>query len=167
VIVLDVTGKELKLILRIAESGSRGFCSVSGVRLRLVSPDEDPKGTDLNGDKRIDAWEVNRLLDVELDDGSPIIDDRHYKLATLDFLINGGDDLGWIMEQLPASRQAQPTGLLRDIVVQHLKTLAQAGPINPVDHPIIDPANPRLRFVKTKDKARSRKHHRRRHKKAS
>ena len=107
IVVLNVTGKELELILRIAESGSRGFASISGVHMRLVSPEEDAKGTDLNGDGRIDAWEVNRTLSVELENGSPIVDDKKYRLATLDFLVSGGDDLGWVMR--PNSSQPART----------------------------------------------------------
>jgi 5'-nucleotidase len=149
VISVKVTGRELKLILRIAESGSRGFFSVSGVRLRLIPTSQEASGTDLNLDHRVDSWEANRIRGIELEDGTPIVDDKEYRLATLDFLLNGGDDLGWIMKQLPIDRQDPPTSLLRDAVIKHLKTLAASGPINSVEHPIINTANPRLKMEKT------------------
>jgi 5'-nucleotidase len=164
VVLVHVTGKELKTILRIAESGSRGFFSVSGVRMRLLSPEADAPGTDLNGDGKVDVWEDNRTLSLELEDGSTLQDDKQYTLATLDFLLNGGDDLGWIMSQLPADRQEAPAMLLRDAVILQMKTLAQKGPINSVNHPIIDPASPRLKFEKPKEKGKG-KHRKRRRKK--
>ena len=54
VVKTHVTGKQLKLILRVAESGSRGFVSVSGVKLRVIHPDADAPSSDLNGDGKID-----------------------------------------------------------------------------------------------------------------
>ena len=113
------------------------------------------------------ASEVNRTLSVELDDGSLIADDKTYTLATLDFLINGGDDLGWIMAQIPASRQDAPAGLLRDAVLAKMKRLAASGPLNSVDHPLQDPANPRLKFEKVKEKSKSKGKRRRRRKKSA
>jgi 5'-nucleotidase len=159
VIAVRVTGRELKTILRIAESGSRGFFSVSGVRIRLIPPDEDAPGSDLDGDGKIDVWEDNRIRGIELEDGSPIQDDREYRLATLDFLLSGGDDLGWIMKQIPLQRQDPPAGLLREAVLRHLRLLAKSGPINTAERPLINPAAPRLKFERTP--AKGKKGHRR------
>ncbi|MGZ3709068.1 MAG: bifunctional metallophosphatase/5'-nucleotidase, partial [Bdellovibrionota bacterium] len=53
IVVLKVTGRELKNILRVAESGARGFASVSGLHLKLIEPGEDTPGNDLNGDHKI------------------------------------------------------------------------------------------------------------------
>jgi 5'-nucleotidase len=157
VVKARVTGKELKLILRIAESGSRGFFSVSGVRMRLVHPDADAPGTDLNGDGKLDAWEVNRMLELRLEDGSEIQDSKMYTLATLDFLLTGGDDLSWIMLKIPQDRQEPPVALVRDAVIQRMKLLAASGPLNTVDHPLIDPVNPRMKFEKPAVKGKGKK----------
>lgn len=150
--VVKVTGRQLKLILRIAESGSRGYPSVSGVRLRLISPAYDAPSEDLNGDKRVDAWEVNRLIDARLADGSPIRDERIYSLATIDFLVTGGDDLHWIMKQIPQERIQLSTGeVMRDAVVKYLAT---SGPLNGVETPLVRVDDPRLKFEAAPEKRR-------------
>lgn len=153
-----LTGTELLLLLRIAESGSRGFAGVSGVRLKLIAPQSDAPGSDLDGDGRIEAWELNRLLGAELADGTPIDPQREYRLATLDFLVTGGDDLGWFFSKIPAERiDAKGGPVMRDAMVDHLQKLtAASGPINSVSAPIIDPQAPRLDFVKAQKKGKRR-----------
>src|SRR5690606_28379386 len=44
---LTLNGKELKLLLRITESGSRGFFPISGARVRLIDPAFDAPSSDL------------------------------------------------------------------------------------------------------------------------
>ncbi|MFL5812501.1 MAG: bifunctional metallophosphatase/5'-nucleotidase, partial [Bdellovibrionia bacterium] len=74
IVVLTVTGKQLKQILRIGESGSRGFHPVSGLKLRLISPEADAPADDLDQDGRISPWEINRLLEVQTAGGQSIDD---------------------------------------------------------------------------------------------
>ncbi len=151
---IKLTGKQLKLLLRVAESGSRGFPSVSGLRLKLVDTSVDAPATDLNGDRRIETWEVDRLLRAEvLRNGQweTVKDDRTYVLATIDFLANGGDDLGWVMAQIPKDRFQLDHGIvMRDAFIQHIATLKD---LNSAAQPLIDPANPRLVFEKTTRKS--------------
>lgn len=169
--VLDLTGRQLRTLLRVAESGSRGFPPVSGLRLRLVDPESDAPSTDLNEDGKIEPWEVNRLLEVRMDDGTLLDDNKHYKLATLDYLASGGDDFGWVMSQIP-EEDKKPTGILvRDAFAKHVQELSRLeGSINTPAYPAADPAHPRLVFVRVKQPAshaRSRRrrwrHRRRRH----
>ena len=148
VVRVHVTGKELKNILRLAESGSRGFFPVSGVKLRILHPEVDAPGDDLNGDGKIDNWEMRRLQSVALEDGTEIRDDAKYTLATLDFLLTGGDDLGWAMLKIPQDRQDPPSMLLRDAVLERIKKVSALGPINSFERPIIDPKDPRMKFEK-------------------
>ncbi|MCM2323788.1 MAG: bifunctional metallophosphatase/5'-nucleotidase [Oligoflexia bacterium] len=147
---LKVTGKELKRILRIAESGSRGYAPTSGLKLRLLGFDQDAPADDLNKDSKIEAWEVNRLIDVRLADGSKIVDEKTYTLATVDFLVTGGDDVGWALLQIPAERQTQVDILIRDAAVQHIQTVfAKTGPLNSPRAPLVDEGNPRVKFEKS------------------
>jgi 5'-nucleotidase len=160
---LDVSGRELRDILRVAESGARGYFPVSGLRLRIDVSDAAP-AQDLNANGRIEPWEIDRLLDARLSDGTPIRDDQHYKLATIDFLVTGGDNLGWAMGRISKDRITLAAGpVLRDAVVDHLHKLSAQGPINSVERPLVDPANPRLVFVKPAKKSKKpRRGHKRR-----
>jgi 5'-nucleotidase len=141
---LRVTGRELRDILRVAQCGVRGFFGVSGARLKLIDVRFSAPSTDLDGDGRIAHWEINRLLDARLADGSRIRNERIYTLATVDFLVQGGDDMAWAMSRVPQSRvELDAGGLLRDAVIEHL---SRTGPVNTLDRPLVDPANPRLNF---------------------
>jgi 5'-nucleotidase len=160
---LNVTGKELKLILRVAESGSRGVAPVSGVKLVLIEHSSDAPSDDLNHDGKIELWEENRIVEESMADGTPIRDDGKYSLATLDFLVSGGDDVGWAMKQIPPERMNSDTGVvIRDAVVAHLTAMGKLGEINAVDHPLVDPDHPRIKLIKpvkrvSKKKSRRRK----------
>jgi len=161
--VIKMSGKELRLMIRIAESGSRGVFPSSGLKLTLISSTDDAPSNDLNGDGKIDTWEINRILDVRLADDNPIQDKKMYTVATIDFLVTGGDDLGWFMKQLPAERiQLDAAGLMRDGLATYVRTLSAAGPINSLERPIVDPTNPRVKFEKVKKATK--KHRKRRRK---
>lgn len=148
IVTLKVSGKELLEIIRVGESGSRGFCPTSGLKLKLIGPEYDVPSNDMNGDGKIEPWEANRLLEVRLADGSPIKPEKTYTLATIDFLVTGGDDVGAIMEKIPAERQIHSDWLIREAAVKYLRKLAAAGPINSIERPLYDPANPRMVFSK-------------------
>ena len=64
-----------------------------------------------------------------------------YTLATIDFLVEGGDDMGWAFDQIPDSRKRRTDFLMRDVFVDFIK---KNQPINPREKPVIDPAHPRL-----------------------
>jgi 5'-nucleotidase len=171
IVVLSVTGKQLKQILRIGESGARGFHPVSGLKLRLISPEADAPADDLNGDQKIEPWEINRLLEVQTSDGQPIEDKKMYRLATIDFLVSGGDDYGWIMRQIPASHQNTTDLLMRDVAANYIKKLsAVQNGLNSEEHPLVNATDPRFKFEKPKTKSskkgKRRKGHRR-HKRAA
>lgn len=150
---IQLTGRELKTFLRIVGSGSRNLPSVSGVRLELIDPDFPASYSDLNGDGKNEAWKVNRLIDVKFDDGQPIYPDQMYSLAVLDFIAAGGDDLAWMMSQIPRERIQLNTGILgRDALIQLIKAKKK---INSLDQPLFDPSRPRLKFVRLKLKKRA------------
>ena len=161
--VLTVNGKELKLALRIAESGSRGIFPVSGVKLRLIDSKYEAHADDLSGDKAIAPWEINRLIEAVLVDAagneSPISDTKMYRLGTIDFLVTGGDDFAWYMHQIPESRIQLAAGpVLREAVTQYITEksaqLAQFGGLNSEGHPLVDPAHLRLVFEKPPQKTK-------------
>jgi len=149
--LLTVTGKELKLIIRIAQNGSRGFFPVSGANLRVIDLPYDAPASDLNGDKKTDAWEVNRLIEVKLSDGRKVKDNEHYKLATIDFIVLGGDDMNWVMSKIPEHNiQLAAAGLIRDVVADYI---ASRSPINSDKEPLVDKRKSRIKRQKTAKKS--------------
>jgi len=150
---MKLTGDELKLLLRIIYSGSRGFPSVSGLKLRVIDPAFEAPGNDLNGNGKTEAWEVNRLIDARLASSPDDLKSKqHYTIATIDFLATGGDDWGWFMNQIPKDRILGDTGMLmRDAVVRYLE---KAGTINDSRHPAISATEPRIKLEKKAKKGK-------------
>jgi 5'-nucleotidase len=152
--VLTIDGKRLKKILRVAQSGTRGFFATSGLRLTVLDPGLPPLREDLDRNGRIERWELTRLLEASTREGKPILDNQTYRLATIDFLVLGGDDFGNAMQGITANQIQLAAGpVLRDAVVAYLQKVAasngpQAGGLNGPDQPLVDPARPRLVFNK-------------------
>lgn len=152
---LTLTGKELRRLIRITHSGARGFFSTSGLKVRAIRREEEPYSSDLDSNGKIEPWELDRLIAVTLPDGSPIEDTKQYTLATIDFLVSGGDSLGWFMNGIPKERITQMAGpVMRDAVLAYLKKVN-------LNQPLVDPENPRLtlenRPIKASKRSRTKK----------
>jgi 5'-nucleotidase len=144
--VIRLKGKDVKMLYRIATSGSHGIVEFSGLKLKLIPYDRDAEKTDLDGNGHLDVWETNRLVDIRTTEGKPIVDDQVYTIATFDFLVNGGDDMGFVMKKIPKKDiLLSKTGYCRDIAAEYLRTFKV---INTKDHPLVDPKNPRVEFIK-------------------
>lgn len=133
------------------------------MQLKLIHPDSDAPSNDLNEDGRIDPWEINRLLEVKLPDGKPLDDRKQYTLATIDFLVLGGDDFAGPMSHIDP-KALQYTGILtREALSNHIHELTlRDGAVNSQKHPLVSANEPRLTFVKSAKKTRTqRRHHKR------
>lgn len=147
VVTLKVSGKELRQVLRISHSGSRGFPAISGAKLKLIDLKYEAPATDLNQDGKLEHWETNRVLEIHVEKPSTtsavdyleIEDEKTYSFATIDFLAQGGDDVGWALSQIPPERQTATHLILRDAYVQYLRSLP-----SPLDHR--DWLTPRITF---------------------
>ncbi len=143
--VVELKGSEVKLLYRIATSGAHGVVGVSGLELTLIPFDQDAPKDDLNRNGRHESWETRRLLRILKTGGGEIEDGRIYRVATFDFLVNGGDDLGWFFSRVPQrSIRRDQTGYCRDLVTEYLK---QEKRINTPDRPLLDPDHPRIKFA--------------------
>lgn len=141
-----MTGDELKELLRIANCGARGVFSVSGLKLKLISPTSHAPTRDLNRNRKTEHWETNRLLDARTEAGLRLQNRKFYTVAMTDFLAQGGDDLAWIMDQIPPARIVYDAGgLVRDAV---LERITATGPINAPERPLSDPNSPRVTLVR-------------------
>ena len=159
VVVLSLTGKQLELLLKVTESGARGYFPVSGLRLTLVHSSEPAEGKDLNGNRRIEPWEMDRFVSATLEDGSRLDPKRRYRVAIPDFLVSGGDDLEWVMSQFPKSQIIREGAIyMRDAAIAHF---ASHPDINSPSNPLVRPDAPRVTFVKSKPKGTVRRRGRR------
>jgi 5'-nucleotidase len=170
IVILKLTGKQVRTLIRIAESGARGFPPVSGMQLKLIHPDSDAPSDDLNGDGHIDTWEINRLLEIRLPNGELLNDRKEYTLATLDYLVLGGDDMGWIMPQLNhGDKKPDFTGVIvREALASYISELTKRdGAVNGPTSPLVNSAAPRIVFQKVAKKAGKHSRRKRRHKAAA
>ncbi len=121
VATMEVTGAEIRHIATILESGSHIQGSVAGMRIAFV------------GDK-----EHRHIHSIVLNDGTPLDPHKIYTLATVDFLILGGDDFAW------PKRPHYDTGItIRDSLLQRLRDIKRVKSA-------VDPQNARLFFIKQK-----------------
>ncbi len=153
--IVEMTESEIRLMLQTAQSGARGYFPVSGLRLKVVSWDRPAEGRDLNGDRKIEPWEMDRLVSVTLSDGSPLRKGKLYRVAVPDFLVSGGDDMGHAFSRVPKSRIHTEGGVyMRDAM---LAWLTKTGPVNAPTNPLVRPDAPRLIFVSQKSRQETRK----------
>ena len=150
---LDVNSREIGLILRVAESGARGFPSISGLQVQLIHPSLAAPFDDLSGSGKFELWEVNRILDVRLPNGQKLDPNRFYSLATLDFVAMGGDDLAWAMSKVPRERVQFDIGIVAREAIANF--ISKRGEINTTEDPLFQKEKPRLefKFVKAIKKA--------------
>jgi 2',3'-cyclic-nucleotide 2'-phosphodiesterase (5'-nucleotidase family) len=140
--VVQMTGKQVKLMYRLSVSGNHGYPGFSGAKLTVLSPDIEAPKDDLNHDGKLERWETNRLVKVETSEGKPLEDRKIYTVATYDFLVTGGDDMKFIMDQIPKNRILHPkSGYCRDMATEYLQ---KRHTINTKENPLVDPKNPRI-----------------------
>ncbi|MCM0607297.1 MAG: bifunctional metallophosphatase/5'-nucleotidase [Xanthomonadaceae bacterium] len=142
---IEMTGKELDLLFRLANNGSHGVFQISGLTIKMIDLKKDAPANDLNGDGKIEYWEVNRILEIRDEKGNLLDDNKIYVVATVDYLAKGGDNLGWIMNQIPKSRiKIDAAGAPRDALVDYFK---KHSPVNTKSKPLKDPRKPRIILI--------------------
>ncbi len=132
-LAVEMTGAQVRMMLRIGSSGKDGLLQVSGASYAF-----DPSrtgGSDLDGDGEVEDWERDRLCDVRVG-GEPLDPVRTYRVVVADFLHDGGDHLG------PAFTGTRVLGegpLVRDAIEAWVKAAPAC-----LSSAILDPANPRI-----------------------
>lgn len=142
---IEMTGKELGLFFRLANNGSHGVFQVSGLTIKMIDLTKEAPADDINGDGKIEHWEVNRILEIRDEKGNLIDENKTYVVATVDYLAKGGDNLGWIMNQIPKNRmKIDAAGAPRDAIIDYLK---KHSPVNTKAKPLKNPKKPRIILV--------------------
>ena len=108
---VELTGRQLLDLLSLGLSGEHGVLQVSGVRIEAVRPGVKP----CEGRPRIER--------ATLDDGREVDPDAHYRLATNDFVVTGGDGFGVVFDRIGRDHVTVRKDLppLREVVVAHLR----------------------------------------------
>lgn len=124
--IVSLTGSELTRLLEIGTSGGHGIFPVSGLELTRIAAAQGQRGTwdrDLDGNGVSEDWERNLLVEAKLTSSKiPIQPHHRYKVATIDFLAQGGDHLSIVFDKVKKSRIITYQGVfLRDIFVEYLK----------------------------------------------
>lgn len=107
VVALQLTGAQLEQMLLEPVKAGHGSAQLAGARIDTVAG--APK--------------------VVLDSGAALVPDKLYRVATNDFLADGGDGLKELMAQVPKEQREDRTTLMRDAFLDYLKTLPQ--PVRP------------------------------------
>jgi 5'-nucleotidase len=124
-VIADLTGAELRTLLEIAFSGAKGMPSVAGLRVTMTQP----TARDLNSDGTKDDWEQNLLSDIRDRKGNPLNDKKMYRLATLSYLVEGGDHQDYVFNRIPPTRiHWFGEILVRDLISDYLKKESQVSP---------------------------------------
>gem|GEM_PF-5365569 len=94
--LISITGSHLRTLLEIATSGSRVRPLIAGVSLDLVETGKrSRKSRDLNRNRRLDAFERNRISAIRMDStGLPLKDTSYYEVALPQEVLKGCDDYG-------------------------------------------------------------------------
>ena len=131
-VVVQMTGAELRRLLEVAFSGALGTPSISGFRVisrRPLPSQAGPWDRDLNGDGVKEEWERDLLLNVTDAKGNTIALDKNYWIATNSFLAEGGDYQDVVYDKIPLSRIHDYEDLLiRDILVEYCRANSPLQP---------------------------------------
>jgi 2',3'-cyclic-nucleotide 2'-phosphodiesterase (5'-nucleotidase family) len=103
-------------------------------------------GADQDGDGRVSDWEKNRIVSILDKNGRALDDHKVYRVATYDFLLNGGDYLMNFMSKVSKNKISRKNSIYcREMVVQYLK---RHSPVNTAANPLVDPKRPRVTVVR-------------------
>lgn len=134
--LVEMTGAQLALLLRIGASGAHGIFHAGGVQYRLDPLATD--GTDLNGDGQVEEWETVRLCGVSSVAGEAFRPDRIYRVVVTDFLYTGGDHTS---PAFAGTTVLDEGAFLRDALYAYSQGLGECIGLNTG---VIDPAAPRI-----------------------
>lgn len=124
-VMVKMTGRELKELLKTQVSGANMVPAVLGVKVNYFNRDDAAFDRDLNGDGKKEKWERDRLdprIGLVWEGTGKIVDDKEtFWVATIDYLLMGGDNTGHVFSKIPASRRKYFDISPRDVAAEYLR----------------------------------------------
>ncbi|HEY7162706.1 MAG TPA: 5'-nucleotidase C-terminal domain-containing protein, partial [Acidobacteriota bacterium] len=105
--IAELKGSEVRRMIEIALSGQVGEASVSNLhitRLDVAPGVTGPWDRDLDGNGVKETWERNLIISIQDRNGKEISNDEIYRVATIDYLTNGGDYQSAVFDDVPVER---------------------------------------------------------------
>jgi 2',3'-cyclic-nucleotide 2'-phosphodiesterase (5'-nucleotidase family) len=124
IVTVRVSGKQLRRIMEILNSGIKAFYATSGMTSYVTA---DPK----------------KLVNLTRSDGSELIDDKEYTFVSNEFFIEGGDDFSKVLKEFPVEIERE-YGEFKDLTVEYIKRFPMI-----TKQMVMHPEQPSLVFVKS------------------
>lgn len=119
--LMKISGKELRALMEVAVSGAQKIPAVYGVKATYHNDDKAEYNRDVNGDGKMLTWERDRLVSLNWDNGKPVKDNETFWIATIDFLVDGGDNADVAFAKVPLSGRKFTEIPSRDVVAEFLR----------------------------------------------
>jgi 5'-nucleotidase len=130
--IAELKGSEVRRMIEIALSGQVGEASVSNLhitRLDVKPGVPGPWDRDLDGNGVKETWERNLIISIQDPGGKEISNDEIYRVATIDYLTNGGDYQSAVFDNVPAERiHVYPEFSAREIVKDFILSKSAIDP---------------------------------------
>lgn len=130
--IAELKGSELRRMIEIALSGQVGEASVSNLhitRLDVAPGVQGPWDRDLDGNGVKETWERNLIISIQDVNGKEIGNDELYRVATIDYLTNGGDYQSEVFDRVPSERiRVYPEFSAREIVKEFITSKSVIDP---------------------------------------
>ncbi len=124
-VLVKINGRQMKDLVRAMVSGATAVPAIWGMKVHYYDRDDSAFDRDVNGDGKKEKWERDRLdpkdgLTWEKT-GEPVRDEEVFWLATIDYLVAGGDNTTHVFKGIPESARKYFQVGPRDIVADYLK----------------------------------------------
>jgi len=124
-VLLKMNGKQLKEFLKPLLSGTHVVPAVKGVRVKYFDRNDAAFDRDVNGDGKKEKWERDRLDPAAgvmwESSGKPVRDEEEFWVATIDYLVAGGDNLSHVFDPIPFSKRKYFNVGPRDLMAEYLR----------------------------------------------
>ena len=150
--VLELTGLEVKRLIQILTTGSRGFPGIAGLHVKVIDPQYPALPPNHAGGRKTFPWEVDRVLSIRDSKGLKLKDGKRYTVVTTDFIARGGDDT----EPLIKNLSPKHVQILEDSLRQWAKESFIQAPVLATAPPTLAFGLPAAKSVGSRSKKRNR-----------
>jgi 5'-nucleotidase len=124
-VLVKMTGRQLREMMKPLFSGEHKVPLVWGIKVRFFNRVDSAFDRDVNGDGKNEQWERDRLDPVNglvwEENNKPVGDEEEFLVATLDYLVAGGDHLEHVFGPIPLTKRKYFEMGPRDLVAEYLR----------------------------------------------